>query len=464
MNPFPDLAAPTQPQRATVRKRPAGGETCGSSFASVRTHPWVGGNRSHSRKSRSIPAIDILQAHDERWRAAGRVVAVGVGVYAASWLLAALWTVEESWQGTTSSPGTRTAYTLTLSVETAATLLAVFATVVIALYVAARAAPEKDDIDAISYASDRIRWQASMIAALLSVIVGLAAFFRGPSSTVDLVGRIPLLGAAGIIALLAVDTAPNREDVVEAALGRQRLEAECRRLESLLSQWEFTDETNNAQRWAITQLSSLVLGLAAIPAVWLLVLAMPQITVTRAVTAVAMLLLISSYAVLAAIYLTYGYVVNLIDRQFAFCGLIGFLAVFWVSAGVLAILEALSDDGLSSSRRCWTACLLATMFFVTPALCALGLSASWSDWQRFRPARVLRWQMRRHIVRRIRRLEQSGQTTESSPAYWKRLWLINRVVRWHYRVSGQEALDSSRHDSVKPGASMKGSYARTAAF
>ncbi len=330
-------------------------------------------------------------------------------------------------------------FAVTLETGEAADILAGLAAVVVALSLVNRPGRLNNIDGGRLYARYRLWGQLSLISAMLSVLVGLAALIGAfAADRFDLLGRIPVFAMACVIAALAASAAPDVHSAgdIEAQIRSRRRAIEAKRYANMLERIPMPPKTPATPRLLAGLIASALVVFSLVALLILIGGAYAGSTQGRTVALLASVSL-GTIGVAAGTFLVQGILVGLVDRSAFLASFMAFFLLAWALLGALLIAFLLLEESESLTARAAQITLAALAFYAGPLLCLLDLryrreSTLWF----LRPGIVVRRGIERHITSALDRLAtvDKAQIKDESPAVAR----IRRIYLQYRFVTGDE--------------------------
>ncbi|SEL70107.1 hypothetical protein [Rhodococcus maanshanensis] len=388
---------------------------------------------SHNSKQELAIAHEVRAQHNRFWFGIARQVANTVAIYA---ILAGILRFIQWTHDLGNKTGRIPSAALTLKPEVGAAILAILASVVIALNVLVWATRSAEVSEVVAYTRTRYLSLCGVSTGTLAILTGLATVFDGAPGQTNLAALL-LLGSAVFLAVLGNDTGLllGKDIPVQRRVPEVEREDSIRALAVVAGRWRDPQRTVPKQLnvWTVIDLVTIAI-IAALPIVVLS--AYGNSVDGRSVAWVSDLARAAGaalFSAILAIYTLYVTARNFVARRFAYAtmtSLFGGLA--YVTIALALVTAAIGPDG-----RLSVAVVLAVAFLVPIALIATHIIAG----TRCRlPGWTVRDNMHRSIVREIavlrRRREQAPHTTPPPR-------VLIRAREWSDRVTGMSTFRST---------------------
>lgn len=370
-------------------------------------------------------AYDVTTQHTRFWFRIARQVVITIVLYA---LFAAIMSVSRWLASTGSKPSPEPELALTLTPEAGMGVMAVLATIVIALNVSVWAGHSTEVSAAVAHTRRRYLATCGMLTGSLAVLTGLAVVFNNAPGKVTIASLLLLAGAL-VLAVVGSDASPllGKDIPVQRRVPEVEQQMRIRALTAVGARWR---DPNRALRthltlWTVLDIVSISIT-ATLPllAFWLYRAVVDDRPVdwwhALAATAGAAL-----FATFLAIYTIYGTVRHFVARHFTNALM---TCLFGSLTYAIAALSLILADAAS------LAIVIAVTFVVPPLL--IGFALVTGVWRG-----VPGWTVKANVYRSIvRDLANVRSRRSNAPTVTRGSRLVARTREWIDRVTGMTGL------------------------
>ncbi|KAA0024778.1 hypothetical protein [Antrihabitans cavernicola] len=327
---------------------------------------------------------------------------------------------------------------LTIGRSDGAAILAVLASLVVALNVAVWTSRTTNGPASFIHARSQLLSEAGLAVSSASLLVGAAVLFQDAPRVMDFAGRLPLAIGAVVIALLATDAsfALDLDKDIEEAVATKRREREATVLRAAAARLDDgRDGRKRKRRWLD---GVFVAATSAAPLIaWIGVFGVEHDSLPARVWFCVLAFLLTCMSTAVGLYVAYGAAWSFMRRKHSLLLVQVLTGVIWYSSMGVVVFATANWPDRSVGASIGLAATVAIATFGPLALIAAGLLWKGS----ILPGRTARQSLRSSLVERAILLEKLNS---GGPTANDRAERFGRIRRRYRRVTGLDALDTEQ--------------------